>query len=184
MRPAPPRPGNRCSPRSMRAPPPRCARNSMPPLKDETGLAAVTAAVAAPRATPAITVKLDPGFCLARAPARGCAGVRDRRAERRADAGRGREAPISGTPFTATLDDGDSRCRRASSRSCEVELVARLSPAATRCRDGDIESAPVRVALTSRRAGGARDRPLICHSERRERTCMSDPETGPSPLPG
>lgn len=59
---------------------------------------------------------------------------------------------VSELPFTATLDDGDSPMpTRKLSRLHEVELVARLSASGTAMpQDGDIESAPVRVALPAR----------------------------------
>lgn len=59
---------------------------------------------------------------------------------------------VSELPFTATLDDGDSPMpTRKLSRLHEVELVARLSASGTAMpQDGDIESAPVRVALPAK----------------------------------
>jgi len=52
-------------------------------------------------------------------------------------------------PFTATLDDGDSPMPTAKlSQLREVELVARISASGSATRaEGDLESAPVRVAL-------------------------------------
>jgi cytochrome c-type biogenesis protein CcmH len=59
---------------------------------------------------------------------------------------------ISELPFTATLDDGDSPMpTRKLSQLHEVELVARLSASGNAMpQDGDVESAPVRVALPAK----------------------------------
>ncbi|MFT3896348.1 MAG: cytochrome C biogenesis protein [Thermomonas sp.] len=61
---------------------------------------------------------------------------------------------VSELPFTATLDDGDSPMpTRRLSQLREVELVARLSASGNAMpQDGDIESAPVRVALPAKQA--------------------------------
>ncbi|HET7126965.1 MAG TPA: tetratricopeptide repeat protein [Lysobacter sp.] len=59
---------------------------------------------------------------------------------------------LSELPFTATLDDGDSPMpTRRLSQLREVELVARLSASGNAMpQEGDIESAPVRVALPAK----------------------------------
>jgi len=59
---------------------------------------------------------------------------------------------ISELPFIATLDDGDSPMpTRKLSQLREVELVARLSASGNAMpQDGDIDSAPVRVALPAK----------------------------------
>ena len=59
---------------------------------------------------------------------------------------------LSELPFTATLDDGDSPMpTRKLSQLHGVELVARLSTGGNAMpQDGDIESAPVRVALPAK----------------------------------
>ena len=59
---------------------------------------------------------------------------------------------VSELPFTATLDDGDSPMpTRRLSQLREVELVARLSASGNAMpQDGDVESAPVRVALPAK----------------------------------
>lgn len=111
-----------------------------------------------PRPTPAagtltVAVKLDPGFA-SRVRLRGDAQVFVIAREPG-----GAPMPVavekhavSELPFTATLDDGDSPMpTRKLSRLHEVELVARLSASGTAMpQDGDIESAPVRVALPAK----------------------------------
>jgi len=59
---------------------------------------------------------------------------------------------VSELPFTATLDDGDGPMpTRRLSQLAEVELVARLSASGNAMpQEGDIESAPVRVALPAK----------------------------------
>lgn len=59
---------------------------------------------------------------------------------------------VSELPFTATLDDGDSPMpTRKLSQLREVELVARLSASGNAMpQEGDVESAPVRVALPAK----------------------------------
>ena len=59
---------------------------------------------------------------------------------------------VSELPFTATLDDGDSPMpTRKLSQLHEVELVARLSASGNAMpQEGDVESAPVRVALPAK----------------------------------
>jgi cytochrome c-type biogenesis protein CcmH len=59
---------------------------------------------------------------------------------------------LSELPFTATLDDGDSPMpTHRLSQMQEVELVARLSASGNATpQDGDVESAPVRVALPAK----------------------------------
>lgn len=59
---------------------------------------------------------------------------------------------LSELPFTATLDDGDSPMpTHKLSQMHEVELVARLSASGNAIpQDGDVESAPVRVALPAK----------------------------------
>lgn len=61
---------------------------------------------------------------------------------------------ISELPFTATLDDGDGPMpTRKLSQLREVELVARLSASGNAIpQDGDIESAPVRIALPAKQS--------------------------------
>ncbi|GAA5009658.1 tetratricopeptide repeat protein [Pseudoluteimonas lycopersici] len=59
---------------------------------------------------------------------------------------------LSELPFTATLDDGDSPMpTRKLSQLHEVELIARLSASGNAMpQEGDVESAPVRVALPAK----------------------------------
>jgi len=111
-----------------------------------------------PRPTPAagtltVAVKLDPGFA-SRVRLRGDAQVFVVAREPG-----GAPMPVavekhavSELPFTATLDDADSPMpTRKLSQLHEVELVARLSASGNAMpQDGDIESAPVRVALPAR----------------------------------
>lgn len=110
-----------------------------------------------PAATPAagaliVAVKLDPGFA-SRVRLRGDAQVFVIAREA------GTPMPVavekhavSELPFTATLDDGDSPMpTRKLSQLHEVELVARLSASGNAMpQEGDVESAPVRVALPAK----------------------------------
>jgi cytochrome c-type biogenesis protein CcmH len=59
---------------------------------------------------------------------------------------------VSELPLTVSLDDGDSPMPTAKLSSLrEVEVVARLSESGNAMRqEGDIESAPVRIALPAK----------------------------------
>ena len=101
----------------------------------------------------AVAVKLDPGFA-SRVRLRGDAQVFviAREPGGAAMPVAVEKHAISELPFTATLDDDDSPMpTRKLSQLREVELVARLSASGNAMpQDGDVESAPVRVALPAK----------------------------------
>ena len=127
-------------------------RPQLDAARKDAGLPPLPAAAPAAGAL-TVTVKLDPGFA-SRVRLRGDAQVFVIAREPG-----GAPMPvavekhaISELPFTATLDDGDSPMpTRKLSQLREVELVARLSASGNAMpQDGDIESAPVRVALPAK----------------------------------
>lgn len=127
-------------------------RPQLDAARKDAGLPPLPAAAPTPNALVA-EVSLDPGFA-SRVRLRGDAQVFVIARE----AG-GAPMPVavekhavSELPFTATLDDGDSPMpTRRLSQLREVEVVARLSASGNAmAQEGDVESAPVRVALPAK----------------------------------